>query len=131
MICVMKKMMVLTLALSVMMVGNAMAMSGAHAEVRGPGRVKIDVNIAGKHDGRYVDVLHLAFCPACRARLSHEFVACDHHHRELHKGIHKPHRGVHKGHPKHRHDGKHGGKDDKHKGDRGHGRGNDKGHGRK
>lgn len=120
----MKKMMVLTLALSVMMVGNAMAMSGA--EVRGPERVKINVSIGGKHDGRYADVLHLMFCPDCRARLSHGYVACDHH-----KPHHNMHRGGGKGYPKHRHDGGYKGKDNKPKGDRERGRGNDRGHGRR
>lgn len=130
MFCVMKKMMVLTLALSVMMVGNAMAMSNAEVDMRGPERVKINVSIGGKHDGRYADVLHMVFCPECRAHLKHGCAVCDHH-RPHPKPHHNMHRGDGKHHPSHRYDGGHRGDDNKHRGDKGHGSGNDRGHGRR
>lgn len=121
----MKKMMVLTLALSVMMVGNAMAMSGAEANDRGPGRVKIDVNFGGKEHPRYIEMVHIALCPECRDHLVYGCDACRHHtphHPKMHKGND---RGG-KWHPDNRHNPNDRGNDrgGKHNDDRGNDRGN-------
>ena len=116
-------MMILTLALSMMMVGRAMAMSDAEMEARRPGRVKIDVNIGGREYGRYAEALHLVLCPECRAHLKHHCVECDHHKPYPPKAPHKEFRGG-KGHPAPHDDGR--GRDDDRDGKRPNDRG--KGH---
>ena len=128
----MKKMMVLTLALSVMMVGNAMAMSGAEANDRGPGRVKIDVNFGERKPLPYAEMIHMALCPECRAHIAFGCDACCHpkpHHLKMHKAHH---RGDGKCYGNHRHNAKDRGhnRDGRGNNDRGKGRGNSHNEGR-
>ena len=62
----MKKMMFLTLALSVMTMGSVMAMDNSAAEARRLGRVDVDIHVVGGAYNPYVGLVHAIFCPECR-----------------------------------------------------------------
>uniref|UniRef100_UPI004055C5D0 hypothetical protein n=1 Tax=Alistipes sp. TaxID=1872444 RepID=UPI004055C5D0 len=106
----MRKMMFLTLALSVMTVGSAMAMDDAAAADRKPGRVNVDIHIAGGAHNPYAELLHMALCPECRPHRdccdAHH--GSDHRHRPPKRGHSRPHDGGRPHSPEYHHGGGHG-----------------------
>lgn len=101
----MKKMMFLTLALSVITMGSVMAMDSSAAEARRPGRVDVDIHVVGGAYNPYVGLVHAIFCPECRIHRGG-----GHHHDCCHKPHppkrdHDMHHGGRKPHPEYRHGG--------------------------
>ena len=84
----MKKMMFLSLALSVMAIGGAVANDSYSAEMGGPKKIKVNINVAPDCDCKPPINFNIAPCPPNKK--------CCHHNPA-------PHRFDHNKHPKHNH----------------------------